>query len=331
MMLIYAIWVPIVYHVFSKRKGFNLFFNLLKLYIVMKAGAYFYEAVMILLGYKTIVFEGFRFNVGYAVPALIVISLFLPLRHISLNYKILSFAMIPAVFTLFHRSIFLGILLAVLLIYVAGHYRIKKTILTYGVTTVLVLFGFLVYYNTQVDVNLFEVLERKSSTDEGNINFRIQSWEKVLEKFNEYYLIGYGVGSPVMYVIANTFYDTINLSYFDVRDLGGNAQPHNSYLNILTRFGIVIFPLFLYALWKPFERLIVLIRQKKSRNINFNGLLLISGLLVLMYVFAFFNVVLESPHHSFPFWLAVGMILNYGRKRNSTPGTVRLKRTGGDA
>ncbi|MEX0769235.1 MAG: hypothetical protein WD035_00780, partial [Balneolaceae bacterium] len=118
----------------------------------------------------------------------------------------------------------------------------------------------------------------------------------------------------------------INLSYFDVRDLGGNAQPHNSYLNILTRFGVVIFPLFLYAVWKPFERFLVLLRQRKSRNINFNGLLLIAGLLVLMYVFAFFNVVLESPHHSFPFWLAVGLILNYGRKRNSMPEKIRLSK-----
>lgn len=329
MMLVYAIWVPIVYHVFDKRGGYDLFFNLLKLFIVMKAGAYFYESLMILLGYRDIVFEGFRFNVGYAVPSLIVISLFLPLRHISLNYKIIAFVMIPAVFTLFHRSIFLGIFLALLLIYAAGHYRIRKTILLYGLSTLLVLSGFLVYYNTQIDVNIFEILERKSSLDEGNINFRFLSWEKVVEKFQEYYLLGYGVGSPVMYVIANTFYDTINLDYFDVRDLGGNAQPHNSYLNILTRFGIVIFPLFLYALWKPFERFLVLKKMRKTRNINYNGLLLLAGLLVLMYVFAFFNVVLESPHHSFPFWLAVGAVLKYGRKRNSKPDRIRLRRIKG--
>ncbi|MEX2600424.1 MAG: O-antigen ligase family protein [Balneolaceae bacterium] len=326
LMLVYAIWVPIVYHVFNKKLGYDLFFNLLKLFIVLKAGAYLYETVMILLGHRSIVFEGFRFGVGYAIPSLVVISLFVPLRHISMRYKLLSFAMLPAVFTMFHRSLFFGITLAVLLIFLMGKLRIRKTILTYGVTTLVVLFGFLFYYNTQVDVDLFQILERKSSLDEGNINFRFLSWEIVMEKFPDYFLLGYGVGRPVMFVQANQFFDTVNLSYFDIRDLGGNAQPHNSYLNILVRFGILIFPLFLYALWKPFERIIFFWKQRRREENRYYRFLLLSGLFILMLVFAFFNVVLESPHHSFPFWLAIGMILAYGRNRNRVPDRVRIRK-----
>src|SRR5690625_7589654 len=95
-MLVYALWVPIIYHVFQRKQHYEFFFQLLKIFIALKAAAYCYEAVMILLGQRAITFEGFRFGVGYIVPALVVISLFLPLRHISLPYKILSLLMLPA-------------------------------------------------------------------------------------------------------------------------------------------------------------------------------------------------------------------------------------------
>jgi len=47
---------------------------------------------------------------------------------------------------------------------------------------------------------------------------------------------------------------------------------------------------------------------------------------MIMYVLAFFNVVLEGPHHSFPFWLAIGMLLSYGRSGNFTPKIIRIKK-----
>jgi len=75
-MLIYAFWVPIVYYVFRGRNHYQLFFLFLKLFIVLKAIAYCYEAAMIILGYQRITFEGFRFGVGYILPSLIVIAIF---------------------------------------------------------------------------------------------------------------------------------------------------------------------------------------------------------------------------------------------------------------
>ncbi|MEX2574912.1 MAG: O-antigen ligase family protein [Balneolaceae bacterium] len=325
LMLVYAIWVPVAYHVFRGRRGYDLFFNLVKLFIVLKAAAYLYEGSMILSGQRDLMFEGFRFNVGYVLPSLIVVSLFLPFRHLGLRYKLLSLVMLPAVFTLFHRSIFLGIALALVFIFFTGSAQIRKTILTYGTVSLVLLTGFLVYYNTQIEADLFRILERKSSADEGNISYRFLSWETVLEKYRDYPLLGYGVGRPVMYVQDNEFYDTIDMDYFDARDLGGNAQPHNSYLNILTRFGMVLFPLFLYALWKPAERTLLLVRGMHPAGERYNRLLLLGGMLILMYVFAFFNVVLESPHHAFPFWLTVAMVLAYGHSHNSPPEKVRLR------
>lgn len=326
-MLLYAFWVPIIYHIFRTEKQYDFFFSLLKLFIVLKAIAYCYEAAMILMGYQTITFEGFRFGVGYVMPTLIVIALFLPFKKIGWKYKLLSLMMIPAVFTIFHRSIFLGIILAIIVIFIVGGVESKRNILQYGVTSFIILVGFLIYYNSIIEVDIFNVLETKVSLDEGNINFRVLSWEYVLENFYDHFLLGYGVGRPVMYVYQNVFYPTVDLSYFEIRDHGGNAQPHNSYLNILTRFGIMIFPIFLYAIFQPVFKFMQHIHRKKVNGLEpYSRFLLLIGFMMSMYVLAFFNVVLEGPHHSFPFWLAIGMLLSFGRSGNFTPKIVRIKK-----
>ncbi|MEX2411665.1 MAG: O-antigen ligase family protein [Candidatus Paceibacterota bacterium] len=326
-MLLYAFWVPIIYHIFRSEKQYDLFFSLIKLFIVLKAIAYCYEAAMIIMGYQSITFEGFRFGVGYVMPSLIVIALFLPLKTIGWKYKILSLMMIPAVFTIFHRSIFLGIILAILVIFISGGVELKRTIIKYGVTSLIFLIGFLIYYNSIIDVNIFDVLEAKSSLDEGNINFRFISWQYVLDNFYDHFLLGYGVGRPIMYVYQNVFYPTIDLSYFEIRDLGGNAQPHNSYLNILARFGVLIFPIFLYAIFQPIFKFMKYINKKRVNGMEpYTRYLLLTGFLMIMYVLAFFNVVLEGPHHSFPFWMAIGMLLSFGRSGNFTPKTIRIEK-----
>lgn len=326
-MLVYAIWVPIVYHVFRSEKHYDLFFILLKLFIVLKAVSYFYEAVLILAGMRTLSFEGFRFGVGYIVPSLIVLTLFLPLKHIDFKYKVVALVMIPAVFTLFHRSIFLGITLAVLLMFAIGSNMTKRKIVTYGLTSVILLVAFLFYYNSIVEVDIFQVLEAKSSLEEGNINYRFLSWQHVLDKFYEHYILGFGVGRPLFFSQYNIFYSAVELSYFQIRDLDGNAQPHNSYLNMLARFGILLFPLLMYAVLKPLKKIPEFLNiKRKGGNHAYSKFLFLIGFLVIMYVWAFFNVVLEGPHHSFHFWLAVGMILSFGRAGNFSKKYVQIRK-----
>ncbi|MCC5914248.1 MAG: O-antigen ligase family protein [Balneolaceae bacterium] len=314
LMLVYALWVPIVYHIFKRERHYDLFFALLKIFIVLKAVHYVYEFTLILLGIRTVLFEGFRFGVGYILPALIVISIFTPLRQMGWPYKLLSLMMFPAVFTMFHRSMFLGIALAALFIFFLGGRKIKINLFTYSAAGLALMVAFLAYYTVHLDFDILRFLDRKTSMEEGNINYRLISWELVMDKFREYWILGFGVGRPIMYVHSNIFYEVVNLSYFEIRRLGGNAQPHNSYLNILARFGIFIFPLFLWAVLKPFFRFAKIWRiGSRYRYEAYSRFLLLAGLLLFMYVWAFFNVVLESPHHSFPFWLAIGMLLSYER------------------
>ena len=327
-MLLYAFWVPLVYHIFRKKELYDLFFNLLKLFIVLSAIHYVYEFTLILMDLRVIVFEGFRFGIGYIMPSLIVISLFLPLKYIDWKYKLLSLIMIPAVFTAFHRSIFLGIFLAVTLIFVIGHFQSRKNILIYGATASAVMVGFLILYNMYVEVDLFRILEIKTSMEEGNINYRVMSWEHVLGKFYENMILGFGVGKPIMFMYQNVLYDAVSLTYFEIAQIPyANAQPHNSYLNILARFGILIFPLFLLALFAPLFKVRHFIELKGQNGMQvYSRFLLLTGFLLFMYVFAFFNVVLEGPHHSFPFWLVIGMLLSFGRVGHFSPKTIRLKR-----
>ena len=325
-MLLYAIWVPIVYHVFRGKRHYDLFFQLLKIFIVLKGVAYLYEAVMIVAGLKAVTFEGFRFGVGYILPSMIVLTIFLPFRHIGLRYKVIALLMVPAVFTIFHRSIFLGIMLAVALMFLVGSTITRKKILAYGTLSLVLLISFLVYYNSVVDVNLFQILEYKTSLDEGNINYRVISWQHILDKFYEHFLLGYGVGKPVMFWYQDTFYTSVELTYFEIRDLDGNAQPHNSYLNILTRFGILLLQIFCFAIFHPLGRVAGYVRFKYSTSqYAYSKFLLLAGFLLVMYVLAFFNVVLEGPHHSFPFWLAIGMLLAFGQAGNFSPTQVRFK------
>ncbi|WP_234571607.1 O-antigen ligase family protein [Rhodohalobacter sp. 614A] len=325
-MLVYAIWVPIVYYIFKNENHYDLFFLFLKLFIVLKGAQYVYEAVMILTGMKIISFEGFRFGVGFILPSLIVLTIFLPLRQVDVKYKIAALVMVPAVFTMFHRSVFLGIILGLLLIFVIGSNFTRKKIVTYGLLSLVLLIGFLFYYNTVVDVDIFRILELKTSLEEGNINYRFVSWQHVMDKFYEHFLLGYGVGQPVMFSQNNIFYNTVELTYFQIRDLDGNAQPHNSYLNILARFGILIFPFFLYAVLQPLKKIPEYMRIKKRGGSHaYSKFLLLIGFLILMYVLAFFNVVLEGPHHAFPFWLAIGMLLGYGRAGNFSEKFVQIK------
>jgi O-antigen ligase len=326
LMLIYAFWVPVVYHIFRREKVYDLFFVLLKLFIVLKAVHYVYEIFLILAGIRTVLFEGFRFGVGYIMPSVIVISLFLPLKHIDWKYKLLSLMMFPAVFTMFHRSMFLGIALAAVLIFLFGGYRIKRSMVLLGVAGLALLTAFVTYYSIQLEFDILRYLERKSSMEEGNINFRLVSWQLVLQQFYDHALLGFGVGRPAMYVYANVFYDVVNLSYFEIRDLGGNAQPHNSYINILTRFGIFVFPLFLYAIFKPLGRFTYFYRKHQNGHFEaYSRFLLMGGFLLFMYVWAFFNVVLEAPHHAFPFWLIIGMLISYSRTEAFSYKTVRIK------
>ena len=325
-MLIYAIWVPIIYAVFNDKSKYTLFFELLKVFVVVKAAHYLYWVVLILLGLWFPTFEGFRFGVGFTLPSLLVLSLVIPLKEIDVKYKFLAFIMVFAVFTLFHRSIFLGIMIVYVAYLGLGTWKTQKGVLKYGSAALICLITFIFIYQYYTDFDMFTYLDRKTSTSEGNVSYRFIAWGILWEKFTDNFILGFGVGQPAFYEFGNKVFDPGNLSYFQIAEMGGNAQPHNSYLNILTRFGIFVFPIFLWGLIKPLLKVIDFFPIKKFSIPVYNRYLLLFGFLGVLYVFTFFNVALEGPHHSFPFWLTIAMVLGYDKHALQYP-KVELRKT----
>ena len=96
---------------------------------------------------------------------------------------------------------------------------------------------------------------------------------------------------------------------------------------MLARFGVLLFPLFLYAILKPLKMIPEFLRiKRKGGDHAYSKFLFLIGFLVIMYVWAFFNVVLEGPHHSFHFWLVTGMILSFGRAGNFSQKYIRIRK-----
>lgn len=323
LMLGYVIWVPIVYTVFDKHKKFDLFIGLVKVLIVVKTIYYIHRILLIITGHMNLAttgLEGFRFGVGIIVPGLAVMMLLLPLKEYNWKYRICSLVLILATFTEFHRSMFLGIALAAIVFFIMGTAKTKKIMIMYGTIGAVLLVGFIIYYNTLIQVDIYTILQQKFSSGSANVNYRFMAWNQAITDFKNNPVLGYGLGKPLLLIISNKLYPVSNLSYWQIAAIpGGNAQPHNSYLNIFVRFGMFNFLIFLGGILYPLKKIGFMRKVKKLDMAMYNRYLLFLGFLIFMYTYAGFNVVLESPYHGVPFWISIGMVLRY-----SNAGKLRL-------
>ena len=76
-------------------------------------------------------------------------------------------------------------------------------------------------------------------------------------------------------------------------------SPHNFHLNIMARFGVVLFFAWVYWLWLLFKPMFK--KQLSSKSL---------AIACILFVFIFnasFDVFLEGPMGAFPFWTWVGL------------------------
>jgi hypothetical protein len=152
-------------------------------------------------------------------------------------------------------------------------------------------------------------LQAVFKAEEGNVSIRNNIWRFLVWRrmaadwSDRHPVLGAGVGKP-------WFYPALYHSSFHYGEEREGLDPHNSYLNMLYRYGAVGLALFLAIL------IATLLGAVRALRLNSGDPLLEGLLLYFGYTlfFAFFTVSLEGPAYSLPFWMALGLIAARARQ-----------------
>ena len=129
------------------------------------------------------------------------------------------------------------------------------------------------------------------ATSENNVVWRLVWWAKIIDySFSSpNFLIGKGLGMNLA-----TDDDIITLD-------DSLRSPHNFHLNIMARFGVLLFMIWMYFL-------IQLLKPLFKKQLQ--GKRLLIGCIMLAFLLnASFDVFLEGPMGAFPFWTWMGLYL----------------------
>jgi len=129
------------------------------------------------------------------------------------------------------------------------------------------------------------------ATSEDNVVWRLVWWAKIIDySFSSpNFFIGKGLGMNLA-----TDDDIITLD-------DSLRSPHNFHLNIMSRFGVLLFMIWTYFLIQIIKPLFK--KQLQGRR------LLIGCILLAFLINASFDVFLEGPMGAFPFWTWLGLYL----------------------
>ena len=129
------------------------------------------------------------------------------------------------------------------------------------------------------------------ATSENNVVWRLVWWAKIIDYSlsSPNFFIGKGLGMNLA-----TDDDIITLD-------DSLRSPHNFHLNIMSRFGVLLFIIWTYFLIQLLKPLFKKLLQGKR--------LLIGCILLAFLINASFDVFLEGPMGAFPFWTWMGLYL----------------------
>ena len=129
------------------------------------------------------------------------------------------------------------------------------------------------------------------ATSENNVVWRLVWWAKIID---------YSLSSPNLFIGKGL---GMNLATDDdIITLDDSLRsPHNFHLNIMSRFGVLLFMIWMYFL-------IQLLRPLFKKQLQ--GKRLLIGCILLAFLLnASFDVFLEGPMGAFPFWTWLGLYL----------------------
>lgn len=239
-----------------------------------------------------------------------LISLYFWFRYKNFNFLILSSISIFFVILSGHRSAVISLVLSLIVfLYLSGEFSLKKIIFVFS-------FSFIVYFLFIISFSISFIfplaLERiifnfyslfLYKLDDPNANWRYLYWSNVINALSKN-----PIGLGFSYSLSNlapweVWFDNPREIFFrsSVR-----LDPHNSYIAILARLGLIGFSFFFIFLLLTF---LFLLKSLKIKNDQKYLLLASFSNFTAIFLFAFFNVTLENPYHGIFFWIWLGILL----------------------
>jgi O-antigen ligase len=230
-------------------------------------------------------------------------------KYRFMNYIYLSFIFINTLFVYLsgHRSGILALTMSSMVVLILQRNREKKFILLFvGLFMLPLMFS----YGPVGEIVpiIFEKYKVFVSEDDPNVVYRSMYWNNVMEAWKSRPVFGIGFTENFIKYMPG-----------ELRGLERN-NPHNSYITVIARMGVI--GLLLLLLIK-FYTIKLLINNIKNNSLHVLNTL---GCFLAISIYAFFNVTLEGPYHGVFYWILIGIAisinsinkLNRYEKYNST-------------
>jgi|GEM_PF-1446435 len=216
---------------------------------------------------------------------------------------LLPFQLFAAVFLIQHRSLLVALIggLLFILALVSKARTLKYLIL--AICVFLLVVGLnqvsgILSGNLLVKDTLARALSTLTPEKDPNSTHRMVMWSQILHRTAKQPVLGEGFGPPFSVFSGRRFYD-----YAERR-----LHPHNSFLWILNRMGIVGFGVFCFLILKFYGSGIRAYRRMNAGKYKAYLLAFLSSHFCIS-IFAFFNVVLEGPSMGIFFWIVMGLTM----------------------
>lgn len=152
----------------------------------------------------------------------------------------------------------------------------------------------------------------QASAEAQNSSWRLAFWKHDLQVVAHRPLTGVGFGPPANFCYSqNSYCDDTRTS----RDATTVSGPHNSFVNILFRMGLLGLTPLLVLLWLAVRSALRSVRAADREGRAQDGA--DGRLMIVLFVYACvsasFSVALENPYMGLPFWAVVGLLFVVGR------------------
>jgi O-antigen ligase len=168
---------------------------------------------------------------------------------------------------------------------------------TVSVTAVTIILLIVLVLQTEAGQKFFEkstdqIVSGVNYEDDANAIFRFLAWAEAYRRFDESPIVGEGYGIPFVFALADN-----------------DPRPHNTYLTVLYKMGIVGFLPLAAILFEYYRRSMRGLYQLRNLQRS-TWLLLVLSIQFSFCAYGALNLLLESPFLASLFWINIGMTVS---------------------